>query len=150
MIFTGYFAKADHYVEHGLKLVSIANSSPAFASPKLAAVKFKSLVPGNWVYRWKNDLKDCTSLDKAKLDYIEAYFTQCLNFFNPDKLSSDLTAISNRKDVILLCYEKPPEQMKSDGLVDLDWLEAGKSFCHRHLVAAFLREGGYECREYAI
>ena len=34
------------------------------------------------------------------------------------------------KDIVLLCYERPTD------------------FCHRHLVSAWFREHGIECKEY--
>jgi hypothetical protein len=149
MIYTGYFSKLKVYRDAHLKLISIANYSPP-VSGDLATMKYFPLVPGNWIYPWKNDLKNRSDLGKAKLEYINTYYTKCLNKFTPRELFKKICDFTGAVDIILLCYEAPPKQMEPDGIIDLGWLAAGKSFCHRHLVADFLRMGGYRCQEYCI
>ena len=53
-------------------------------------------------------------------------FRQQLSKLNPDEYGEKL------QDCILLCYE------------------GYNKFCHRHLIAEWLRDNGYECHEYAI
>jgi hypothetical protein len=149
MIFTGYFAKIKIYARMGLKLVSIANQSIS-TTGKLATIKFKPLVPGRWIYPWKNDLHNRSDLGKAKSEYLNTYYKECLNKFTPEKLFNELFAFVNGSDAILLCYEAPPKDMGSDGIIDISKLEAGKDFCHRHLVSDFLRQGGLQCCEETI
>ena len=149
MIFTGYFGKVKEYTDRHLKLVSIANSTIR-TTERYKIFKFPSLAPGSWIYNWKSSLKNGRSLDKAKNDYINNYYTKCLNGITPKNLFDSLYNFTDGYDAILLCYEKPPIQMQLEGIIKLDWLEAGTSFCHRHLVADFLRDGGYECREYVL
>ena len=48
-----------------------------------------------------------------------------------DKIGVDVIA-NDCQNKILLCYEKP------------------ESFCHRHILAEWLREHGYECEELAL
>jgi hypothetical protein len=145
MIYTGYFAKIKIYAEWGLKLISIANTSPPFE--EWGITEFKDLAPGKWIYPWKNDLKNRSDLEKAKLEYIEIYSAKCLNNYTPKRLFNDLNAFTGESNAILLCYEKPPVQTGIDGIVDLEWLTAGSTFCHRHLISDFLRRGGYDCCE---
>jgi hypothetical protein len=129
-----------------LKLVSIANHS-IHTSGDLATIKFLPLVPGQWIYSWKNDLHNRSDLGKAKLEYIETYYTTCLNKFTSKKLLDEINFFTKDSDTILLCYEAPPKSMGPDGIIDLGKLEAGKDFCHRHLVSDFLRRGGLPCQE---
>jgi hypothetical protein len=146
MIYTGYFAKINEYVKYGLKLISISNTSPKLEGIKIE--EFKPLAPGKWIYPWKNDLKNRPDLDRAKIEYINTYFTKFLNNFTPEKLFNNLYTFTDGCDAILLCYEKYPEQTDFNGIVELEWLKAGSTFCHRHLVSDFLRRGGYGCCEF--
>jgi uncharacterized protein (DUF488 family) len=149
MIYTGYFAKIKQYRDMHLKLVSIANHS-IHTFGDLATIKFIPLVPGYWIYPWKNDLHNRSDLGKAKLEYIEIYYTKCLNKFTPEKLFEEINSFTKSTDTILLCYEAPPKDMGSNGIIDLGKLEAGKDFCHRHLVSDFLRRGGLPCQEIVL
>jgi hypothetical protein len=149
MLYTGYFSRMREYSDAHLKLISIANHTlPTFGD--LFTIKFSPLAPGSWIYSWKNDLKNQCDIGRAKREYIDTYYIECLNKFNPGKLFKEINDFAKAIDVVLLCYEAPPKQMTSDGIIDLNWLEAGRSFCHRHLVADFLRRGGYHCQEYCI
>lgn len=58
-------------------------------------------------------------------NYINSY-SEILSKLNPEKVYRDL----NNK--IILCYEKPTD------------------FCHRHLVAIWLNQNGFECREFNV
>jgi hypothetical protein len=149
MIYTGYFSRLKVYRDSHLKLISIANHSPS-TSGDLSMIKFSPLIPGNWIYSWKNDLKNQPDIGRAKQEYINMYHTECLNKFESGKLFKEINDFAKAIDIVLLCYEAPPKQMGPDGIVDLSWLEAGRSFCHRHIVADFLRQGGYLCQEYCI
>lgn len=56
--------------------------------------------------------------------YAEVYRKEVLSKLNAADVVADLP-----EGAYLLCYEKPED------------------FCHRHLVAEWLRENGYECEE---
>jgi hypothetical protein len=71
--------------------------------------------------------------------YMDHFQKEVLDTLNPDQVYQDLMKFCEKShmnpeetDIILLCYEKPNE------------------FCHRHLVANWLSENGYECRELQI
>lgn len=55
--------------------------------------------------------------------YTKAYRAQVLDILDVDKVAAYL------QGRILLCYERP------------------EAFCHRHIVAQWLNENGYECEE---
>lgn len=67
---------------------------------------------------WKNGKQD----DEAKGHYIRAYKFQVLRKLNAKKVFDELKTLSNGKDIVLLCYEKPND------------------FCHRHLLAEYLEK----------
>ena len=59
--------------------------------------------------------------------YIEEFNKQVLSKLNPDSVVMELERYG--KDIALVCYEKPGD------------------FCHRSLVANWLREAGYNVEE---
>lgn len=63
--------------------------------------------------------------------YIEQYTKQVLNTLHPDQVVHELYQdIPKDCTIALVCYEKP------------------NKFCHRHLVADWLKFHGYSCEEY--
>ena len=69
-------------------------------------------------------------------DYIKNFYDKVLNKLNPSEVVFDLDRLADKDNtyysynICLLCYEKPSD------------------FCHRHLVAEWLRKDGYECEEW--
>ena len=53
-----------------------------------------------------------------------------LDCLMPISVVSDLKTLAGDKDIALVCYEKPGD------------------FCHRHLVAQWLRDAGYSVEEW--
>ena len=69
--------------------------------------------------------KSNTGEYRAKVErYVKDYNQSVLEKLDPAKVFKDLDG------KILLCYEKPTD------------------FCHRHLLAEWLREHGFPCKEY--
>jgi hypothetical protein len=66
--------------------------------------------------------------------YIKCFNDQVLSTLNAVRVVTDLYHLAGRApcsgDIALVCYEKPTD------------------FCHRHLVATWLRHHGYECKEF--
>lgn len=62
-------------------------------------------------------------------EYIRRYRQEILAKLDVERLISDLEKMSDGKDVALLCYEKPGD------------------LCHRHLLADYLNEKGYNVKE---
>jgi hypothetical protein len=146
MIYTGYFAQVHKYLEAGLILLSIANKCPK----GINALKVSCLMPGAWIYAWKQKENRIGVSQRQLIDeYIKKYTEDKLIYLSPETLLERLYNLVNHHDAVLLCYEKLPEGYAKD-VVELSDLELGKTFCHRHIVSAFLRSGGFGCREYLI
>lgn len=62
-------------------------------------------------------------------EYIRRYKAEILADLDVKRLVADLEALSGGKDVALLCYEKPGD------------------LCHRHLLADYMNERGYDVKE---
>lgn len=61
--------------------------------------------------------------------YTKAY-NAFLNTLNADEIVNDLKTLSDGKEIVMLCYEKSSD------------------FCHRHLLAKWLKNHGYDCKEW--
>jgi hypothetical protein len=144
MIYTGYFAQSRKYLEAGFKLLSIANKCPE----NIKAISVPWLMPGSWIYEWK---QKCNRIGESKRclidEYIHKYTENRLISLSPETAFERIAGFVNYHDSILLCYEKLPEGYAKD-IVEISDLDPGKTFCHRHIVSSFLRNGGFECREY--
>ena len=118
MIYTGCFCEVKKYEQAGLIPVSIAGYAP----DDYKGIQFKTLAPK---YSWWKEWHD----NKLSNDwYIAKYQETVLNKLNPKVIANRLHAFGD--NVILLCYE-PPEE-----------------FCHRKLVANWLRASGTPVYEY--
>ena len=91
--------------------VSIAGKAPRWYKGK----QYKILAPKYWFFKKYKDPND----DKYKdqIYYTEHYYKEVLDKLNPHQVLRDLG-----EDAVLLCWEKQGE------------------FCHRHIVAAWLRD----------
>jgi uncharacterized protein YeaO (DUF488 family) len=85
--------------------------------------KLKEFAPTWDILKEYKDTKDVER-------YIERYNSEILGKLDITAIINKINTVASGKDVILMCYEKPG------------------SFCHRHLVAEWLRENGFDCREY--
>lgn len=84
-------------------------------------IVFKKLAPSQQLLnRFKS--KDVNIKD------IEEYFKQ-INQYKQSDIVKELFSLSNNKSIALVCYEKP-----------LD-------FCHRHFIAKWLNDEGYDVQE---
>jgi uncharacterized protein (DUF488 family) len=72
---------------------------------------------------WKGIPKEAAKEDWFTDQYEQAYFKETLELLDPHKVAAEL------EGKVLLCYEK------------------SEDFCHRHLVAEWLRSYGYEVKE---
>ena len=119
-IYTSYYAKIKKIPEN-MCLISIAGKCPDFYKGH----EYKFLAP-KWSFFkiWKethdNDF------------YVEHFNKEVLSQLDPDQVVNDFIRLSQGKDVVMLCYEKPSD------------------FCHRHLVADWLTKNGYECKELEV
>lgn len=117
MIYTGYFANVRRLPPE-IVPVSIALYSPRWFS----GLRYGKLAPTDCILReWKSN----PDVER----YIRLYQSDVLAWLSPYSVVCDLMIMSEGKDVALLCYEKPD------------------AFCHRHLVADWLKRNGYPCEE---
>lgn len=80
------------------------------------------LYPSEELLRWWKSLDDSEKVCNQEIFY-DTYFKETLNKLDVNKIAEKL----NNK--VLLCYEK------------------SEDFCHRHIVAEWLRNNGYPCEE---
>ena len=110
-IYTSYFAKESFLRRKGLLPIGIALWKPRFYNGE----EYKTLAPDQrTLVRKKNgtiDERQYTEEFKEKLANLDA-----------EKVFQDLKRISQGKDIVLCCYERP------------------EAFCHRHIVAEWLNE----------
>jgi len=123
MIYTSYFAKLKSLPDN-IVPISICGKAPDWYK----GLQYKKLAPKyDFFMEWKKN-------------HDNDYYIKCYNEQVLDKLDI-LTVIRNlidltisarqtNKAICLICYEKPSD------------------FCHRHLVAEWLRQNGFECEEW--
>lgn len=111
-IYTSYFGNV-RKLPDGIVPISIARQAKFWPG-----LKFFSLAP------------DSETLKMRKEEYTER-FNKILSKLQVESVLEELIAISEGKDIALLCYEKPGD------------------FCHRRLVAEWIeKETGMEVPEY--
>ena len=125
-MYTGYFAQLKKYETAGLIPVSICGKAPDWYT----GLQYKKLAP-KWLFfsEWKS------GSHKGDNDYyIEHFNDEVLNVTSVRKVIIDIEKLANSRadNIILLCYEKPGD------------------FCHRHLVADWLKENGVDCNEFEV
>ena len=118
MIYTSYFANLKK-IPDTITLIAICGKVTQFYT----GLTYKKLAPKySFFVVWKqthdNDY------------YIQQFQNLVLDKLNADDVVAELKSLSKTKDFVLVCYEKPTD------------------FCHRHLVAKWLRENGYDCDEW--
>ena len=118
MIYTSYFANIKH-LPLDLKPISIAAKTPA----AIKIPQFKLFSPSfDILMNYKSDG------DTEK--YKQRFMKEILEKQSPVDVVLMLNILSAGKTPCLVCYEKPED------------------FCHRHLVAEWLKESGFQCEEY--
>jgi hypothetical protein len=123
LIYTTYFAKLRSLPEN-IVPISICGKAPA----GYKGLQYKKLAPKfDFFMDWK--------LTGDNEQYIKCFKEQVLAGLNANEVVFELNDAvyyinGTDMDIALVCYEKPTD------------------FCHRHLVAEWLREHGYQCEEY--
>lgn len=118
MIYTSYFAKLRALPENVVP-VSICAKAPEWYD----GLQYKKLAPKyDFFMKWKENHDNNY--------YIKCFTEQVLNNLDPSKVYQELRNLAKSDDIALICYEKPSD------------------FCHRHLVADWLKSNGYNCEEY--
>lgn len=117
MLYTSYFAKLKK-LPAAIVPVAICGKAPAWYS----GLQYKKLAPKySFFSEWKR------THDNAY--YIEHFNAEVLGGLDAGEVVRELSEMTGGKAVALVCYERP------------------EGFCHRHLVADWLRRSGHPCKE---
>jgi len=122
MIYTTYFAKLKSLPKDVLP-ISICGKAPTWYT----GLQYKKLAPKyDFFMEWKQNHDNDY--------YIKCFNEQVLDKLNLLTVLRELIDMMNGeyKHIALVCYEKPTD------------------FCHRHLVAEWLRKNDMKCEEYKI
>lgn len=118
MNFTSYFAKLAHLYTTDVVPVAITAKIPEWYN----GLVYQKLAPS---YDILMEYKNTANRDV----YIQRFKNEILAKLDPKIVFNELMTLTNGRPFCLVCYEKPD------------------SFCHRHLVAEWLTENGYPCKE---
>lgn len=124
MIYTSYFAKLKSLPDN-IVPISICAKAPSWYK----GFQYKKLAPKyDFFIKWKKTHDNNY--------YIKCFKEQVTDKLNIVEVITELNEMAHSlnlkdRDICLICYEKPSD------------------FCHRHLVAKWLKENGYECKEYS-
>lgn len=117
MIYTSYFANLKSLPNNAIP-ISICGKAPDWYT----GLQYKKLAPKyDFFIKWKE------SHDNEY--YIRCFNDQVLSKLSPRLVVTELYDLSQGKDVVLICYERPSD------------------FCHRHLVANWLNNHMIDCKE---
>lgn len=126
MIYTSYFGKLScKSLPDNIIPISICAKVPGWYH----GFQYKKLAPKyDFFMKWKKD--------HDNEHYIKCFNEQVLDKLNASQVIMELKNLVgenlwNNHDICLICYEKP------------------KDFCHRHLVAEWLNNNGYKCKEWS-
>lgn len=113
-IYTNYFGNMRHIYDKekdNICFISICGKAPFWYK----GIEYKKLAP-KWSFfqGWKET--------RDNDYYIKHFQEEVLDTLDKNNVIKDLSQLSQGKDIVLLCYEKPND------------------FCHRHLVAEWLNK----------
>ena len=123
MIYTSYFAKLKSLPDN-IVPISICGKAPDWYK----GLQYKKLAPKyDFFMKWKENHDNDY--------YIKCFNEQVLSKLSATDVVSDFSRLSHgfntgENDICLICYEKSSD------------------FCHRHLVANWLRQRGFDIEEY--
>lgn len=123
MYYTSYFANIKN-LPPDIVPIAICGKSPE----GYKGLEYKKLAPSWDIYRnWK--YSNHTHVDKAI--YTDRFYKEILDKLDPLVVEQELLSIVVRgMSFCLICYEKPGD------------------FCHRHLVADWMRKAGIDIQEF--
>ena len=121
MIYTSYFAKLKSLPDNIIP-ISICSRAPEWYK----GLQYKKLAPKyDFFMKWKENHDNDY--------YIKCFNEQVLDRLNVAEVVLELSQVllsAGKSDICLICYEKPTD------------------FCHRHLVAKWLNDNGFKCKEW--
>ena len=116
-IYTSYFGNYRRFPSNMNPIAICAKPPQDFTGPC-----YKQLAP---TYNTLMDYKNDGDANK----FVQRYKEETLKKLNPVHVVNDMLNLIESNNILMLCYEKKG------------------SFCHRHLVAEWLRKAGYEVEE---
>lgn len=120
MIYTSYFAKIKELEKNGVTPISICGKAPAWYN----GLQYKKLAPKyDFFMKWKENHNNDY--------YIKCFNEQVLSKLDPMGVYNELCLLADSNKIALICYEKPSD------------------FCHRHLVADWLADHGFDIEEWS-
>ena len=133
MIYTSYFAKLKSLPDN-IVPISICGKAPDWYN----GLQYKKLAPKyDFFMKWKEN-------------HDNDYYIKCFNEQILDKLNAK-DVIEELDDLLLsvttsLDYNVDPLKVPRIALI---CYEKSEDFCHRHLVADWLKENGFRCEEWS-
>jgi len=127
MIYTSYISNLKNIPKH-IVPITICGKTPLGWNGK----QYKKLAP-KWEFfsKWKNKTFGCEECFKNNEYYTKEFYDKVLNKLNIQQVLNELYELSGgSENIVLLCYEKPDD------------------FCHRHLVADWMKGYGIEIEEW--
>lgn len=121
MIYTSYFGKMNKF-PNNFEPICIARWKPKWYEGKVLL----ALAPPEQLLRW---WRASDKNEASRERYVRWYKRSILSGYDPRAIERIVKHIANGKIPVLICFEK-------DG------------FCHRHIVADWLKENGIECEEW--
>lgn len=122
MIYTSYFAKLKSLPDNIIP-ISICGKAPDCYK----GLQYKKLAPKyNFFMEWKK-----THDNNYYIKCFKEQVTDRLNILDVIRDLIDMSNSEDGKNICLICYEKSSD------------------FCHRHLVAEWFRENGFDCEEWS-
>lgn len=133
MIYTSYFGKIKS-LPNNIIPIAICGKAPDWYS----GLQYKKLAPKyNFFMEWKKNHDNDYYIECFNEQVLKPLsFTITMNELQKlisESLGEQTTTsflIDKNRHIALICYEKPSD------------------FCHRHLVAKWIRENGFECKEW--
>jgi len=120
MLYTSYFANLRNIDKDKYLIASICQFRPEWIDESIE--NWNLLAPdANTLLDYKNGVI-------TEQEYTEQYIKKLDVMM--DYLINEFNSICDR-DVVMLCYEKPTD------------------FCHRHLLASWLKRHGFDCEEFS-
>lgn len=118
MIYTTYFAQLKKLPKDIIP-ISICGKAPKWYT----GLQYKKLAPKyDFFMKWKKN--------HDNEYYTECFKEQVLDKLDPMRIYCELCSLAHNDKIALVCYEKPED------------------FCHRHLVAHWLEERGFDIKEW--
>ena len=133
MIYTSYFAKLKS-LPNNIVPISICGKAPYWYE----GLQYKTLAPKyGFFMEWRRN-------------HDNDYYIKCFN----EQVLSQLNLIKVVKELQLMLSDEINEQIPNSILTDKNWhialicYEKPSDFCHRHLVAKWSKDCGFNCKEW--